>query len=229
MFKGITKGKIVFFLVLLVSVIVLASLSYFIRGKLPERYNDWPTDIIASLALVVAFGWPAWDRFFPHKPKKSYHLAVHRLEDGEFNPLTLKVRISNDGEVDVNINFAWLESPQMVEKLYGMVRFEFDKIYDSRKQEMDSNVTITPGTTKTVYVEFVTKDPLWDKTLEALGEAYDKRDIRLINVWGNYKARLCWGDASDKNAEQNIPLGAWFVEAIKEDIANSSGAVHTRR
>src|SRR6266478_8388835 len=101
----ILKNKWLFFLSLILLAILLLTALYYIKGKLPAYANDFSSDILAVFALVISVGFPLYEKVFPKKPLRAYHISPQDLTAlyGNHGEICIKVHIENLGEVNVNI------------------------------------------------------------------------------------------------------------------------------
>jgi hypothetical protein len=205
------KNKWSFFIALIISAILLLAALYYIKGILPTYAKGFTAEIISVLALVISVGSILYKNLFPTKLLRDYHVSPQDLVAlyGRHGHICIKVHLENLGEVNINIQFQWLD--------FRNERFTYTVTRDSRGQDIDSSIELPPGTQKDVYITFE-NDRNKSRFFKEYIEAYNKKESRLIESFRHEQARLTWSDVTPEMQQLTIPFGAWVIELINRNI-----------
>jgi hypothetical protein len=203
----IPKGKWVFIVSLLLLSVIFATTLYFLKRYLPSDAKDFTSDIVAVLALMTAIGFPLYEKVFPRKLLRKYDVSPLHLTAFNGGDIYMKVRIINSGEVDINVQFQWID--------FREERYILTYTKDSKNQHIDSSIVLPPERQKDVNLVFVNSR---SSTYSLYVEAYNKKDARLIESFRHIPGKLIWSDVTPSMQKKNTPLGAWIIELLNAEL-----------
>lgn len=191
----------------LASGLVLASVVLILIA--PDWMQRFGSQLIATAALVLSL----WAAVFkkPPIPKRNYNLSIHKLTTYYDNGFHLLVRISNTGEVKVNIKPEWFD----IQYKSGF-RFEVNEVRDAYHKKINKTVPVEPASDVEIILEF-NNHANWSEIDSLLSEAQAKKDTRIASDLKEAQGKLVYSDGTNKMQEVHPwPFGVYLLQILEE-------------